>query len=92
MNETGKAMNETVRCHCGATVTYANPSKGCVNIGHFESTTGWFYIANTYSGEATWMCSKCYAKLVEYALAVEKLLGHPNVSLDSILKSSRRSR
>lgn len=77
--------NETARCRCGNTVVYANPSRGCVNIGHFQSETGWFYVSNTFTGDATWMCPRCHTKLIEHALAIQELVGYPHVSLTSIL-------
>jgi hypothetical protein len=80
--------NETVNCYCGATIVYANPTKGCVNIGHFQSTTGWFYVSNTYTGGATRVCPDCYAKLVEHALAIKELLGRSSVDITSILSQA----
>lgn len=80
--------NETAHCRCGNTVIYANPSQGCVNVGHFQSTTGWFYVSNTFTGGATWMCPGCHAKLIEHALAINELVGHSHVHLISILSQA----
>jgi len=81
-------MIETIKCHCGATVEYDNPSTGSINIGHFQHLTGWKVVWNTFNSGSLSTCPKCLAKAQSVARELTTIFGTSYISVTSILKGN----
>lgn len=77
-------MIETVKCPCGRTLEYDNPHGGCVNIGHFVKTTGWY---NLFKDDCSGMglCLRCGESAIALGKQLREVLGTRHTSLSSIL-------
>ncbi len=77
-------MLETVKCVCGDTVEYNNPSIGATCVGHFEHQTGWKLVNETYYGKIYPTCPKCRLKAQLAVQKIKKIYGTLYISLVSI--------
>jgi hypothetical protein len=78
-------MTMKITCNCGNAIYYSNPCEGCVNVGHFQQETGWAHHINLYDYTAIWMCPDCQQKVAEAARLIVQVVGHPDISLRSIV-------
>lgn len=80
---------DTLKCPCGKTTEYDNPSSGGYNLGHCQRTTGWraLFIAD---GGLAWVCPDCAKSAVFFAEYLRDLLGTEDTSLSSILSLKAR--
>jgi hypothetical protein len=76
---------DTLKCPCGKTTEYDNPSRGACNVGHCQDATGWSALF-TSDGGVNWICPACAQSAVIFAKYLRGLLGTDQASLFSILK------
>lgn len=78
-------MIETIKCNCGVCVEYDNPTKGCTNIGHFQTATGWRVIWNTFDSKMIPLCPVCTSEARQLAARLKAVCGTACVNPHTIL-------